>query len=532
MVAKEANTCYTLYMDNYKHTVETKELLSKLAKERSTSETVNRILQSDGYKQRIEKYKWKQILNQYPDGQMIVDLYNSKQMKELSVLWGCSVDCVRTVRDKLGLQKKNISQIELTQKYTKEQLEDLYFNKYDRHLKGMAEGLNVYQDTLAQVFETLGIIQQPHHPSEYSYVREMISDKAKERMLDEEYKANIRAKITKHVYLPTNEYLVDFCKRYGAPEATIRHIAEEEGINKAYEYVVKNLDETGKYKQFISALEIKFIDLFNGTNIKVERWCKNVDSIQEDVRPDVQLTYGNKVIYVDVHGLYYHCSTMQLDRNYHFDRRILFEDAGIRYIQFYEDEIKNQPEIVKSIILNTFGLTNNKYFARKLDLKLVPNLEAVKFFQANHLMGPHRTSKSIGLYNGDELICCLSYRCSFNKGKTEIARFATKLNTSCVGGFGKLVSYLKQFNKPIVSYCDLRYATGRSYIALGFKELGTTLGWEWTNLTQRFNRTKCKAGNGKTEKQNATELGWYRIYDAGQRKYEIEAYINEQKTKI
>jgi hypothetical protein len=91
---------------------------------------------------------------------------------------------------------------------------------------------------------------------------------------------------------------------------------------------------------------------------------------------------------------------------------------------------------------------------------------------------------------------------------------------------------LKQFNKPIVSYCDLRYATGRSYIALGFKELGTTLGWEWTNLTQRFNRTKCKAGNGKTEKQNATELGWYRIYDAGQRKYEIEAYINEQKTKI
>lgn len=129
----------------------------------------------------MPNYRWKQILERYTNHQEIIDLYNSKQMKELAEMWQCSVDCVRTIRDKLGLQKKNISQIELLQKYTKEQLENLYLNKYDRHLKSMAEGLNIYQDTLSQVFSTLNIVQQPHHPSEYSEVRKVLSEKAKER---------------------------------------------------------------------------------------------------------------------------------------------------------------------------------------------------------------------------------------------------------------------------------------------------------------------------------------------------------------
>ena len=129
----------------------------------------------------MPNYRWKQILEMYPNQQEVIDLYNSKQIKELKELWNCSVDCVRTVSDKLGLQKKNISQIELIQRYTKEQLEDLYFNKYDRHLKDMSAGLNVYQDTLSQVFETLNIVQQPHHVSEYVEVRQILSEKAKER---------------------------------------------------------------------------------------------------------------------------------------------------------------------------------------------------------------------------------------------------------------------------------------------------------------------------------------------------------------
>jgi len=132
----------------------------------------------------MSNYKWKQILEMYPNQQYVVDLYNSKQMKELSEMWDCSVDCVRTIRDKLRLSKKNISQIELMQQYTKDQLEYLYFNKYNRHLKDMAEGLNVYQDTLSRLFEKLSIVQQPHHMSEYEQVRKSIGEKNKVHALE------------------------------------------------------------------------------------------------------------------------------------------------------------------------------------------------------------------------------------------------------------------------------------------------------------------------------------------------------------
>jgi hypothetical protein len=512
-------------LDSYKHTSETKQLLSKLAKEHSTPETINRILQSDGYKNRLEKYKWKQIVTMYPDQHVLINLLETTSYKTLKELWDCSDDVIRNVRKGIGLSStKNIKRSDLALNYSQEQLEDLYLNKCDRRIEDLSKILNCAPEIASWLLKQKNITLQPHHPSEYAEVRKVIGDKARERLLDATYREKIHQvnlKQTKYIYLPTNETLSDFCKRYDAPISTIVHMAEKNGIDSAYEYVIKNLDENGKYKQTISSLEINFINLFSGTNLTVERWCKNVDLIDKDVRPDIRLTYCDKVIYVDVHGLYFHSGIRQPNRKYHMDRQVLFEKAGIRYVQFYEDEIRDKSEIVKSVILNTFGLMTNKHFARKLELKPVIPSEARKFFEQNHLMGPHGAAKSVGLYNGDELICCLSYRNSFSKGKIEIARFATKLNTSCPGGFGRLVSYLKQFNKSIISYCDLRYATGNSYVALGFKEIGITLGWEWTNSIIRFNRTKCKAGNDKTEKENAEVLGWVRIYDAGQRKYEL-----------
>lgn len=54
----------------------------------------------------MPNYRWKQILETYTNQQEIIDLYNSKQIKELAALWQCSTDCVGTIRDKLGLQKR------------------------------------------------------------------------------------------------------------------------------------------------------------------------------------------------------------------------------------------------------------------------------------------------------------------------------------------------------------------------------------------------------------------------------------------
>jgi hypothetical protein len=51
--------------------------------------------------------------------------------------------------------------------------------------------------------------------------------------------------------------------------------------------------------------------------------------------------------------------------------------------------------------------------------------------------------------------------------------------------------------------------------------VSSTLGWCWgNNKNQRFNRLACKASLGKTEKENALDRKLFKIYDAGQAKYE------------
>lgn len=198
-------------------------------------------------------------------------------------------------------------------------------------------------------------------------------------------------------------------------------------------------------------------------------------------------------------------------------RRVhLFRGLEKRYTQFFADEVTEKCAIVGSMVLSQLGLSYYKHQARKLVVRNVSITKSREFFNTNHLMG-YRVGRTIGLYSGDDLICALSY-ISF-QDHIEIARFCTKLRTSCAGGFGKLVSQLQAFNKPITSYCDLRYSDGHSYEAVGFKNAGETIGFNWTDGSRRFNRLMCKATTDKTEKQVAAEKGWFKIFDAGQRKY-------------
>jgi len=56
----------------------------------------------------------------------------------------------------------------------------------------------------------------------------------------------------------------------------------------------------------------------------------------------------------------------------------------------------------------------------------------------------------------------------------------------------------------------------------GFIKERETLGWKWTDGKNTFNRLRCRANmddRGLTQKDHAEELGWYKIYDAGQRLY-------------
>ena len=243
--------------------------------------------------------------------------------------------------------------------------------------------------------------------------------------------------------------------------------------------------------------------------------------ISINYRPDFKL---NETMYVNVDGLYWH-SEHQKDKKYHFNLRKEFEKNNLIILQFREDEIFNKPELVKSIVANKLGECSTKIMARKTTVRTVCQVEANVFLTENHLMGAVN-AKHIGLYNKeDKLVSLLSYK--RRKTAMNVERYCSAQNHSISGGLSKLLSYLEKHCLPagtteVHNWVDLRYGTGEHLLSKGFTQKTETPGWSWTDGTNVYNRLKCRASMDARklpEKKHAEELGWYRIYDAGQRLY-------------
>jgi len=236
------------------------------------------------------------------------------------------------------------------------------------------------------------------------------------------------------------------------------------------------------------------------------------------IKPDFKLSED---IYLETDGLYSHSELVVEDKHSHFKRRELFEKYGKRLFQFREDEIHYKSEIIKSIVENALGKTKNSIFARRC--KVTNDFRAFDFFTQNHLMG-YAPAISIGLEYEGEVVAALSFKVI--KNELHVIRFCTKVFTSVVGGFSKLLKEcLKRSNFTkgrIINYVDLRYGTGIHLVSKGFLLEKVTLGWNWTDGVNTYNRLHCRANMDErnlTQKEHAKEQGLYKIYDAGQAKY-------------
>lgn len=103
---------------------------------------------------------------------------------------------------------------------------------------------------------------------------------------------------------------------------------------------------------------------------------------------------------------------------------------------------------------------------------------------------------------------------------------STKFNYNIIGGFSKLISNSQRHLKynELLSYVDLDYFNGNSYLKVGFILSGITKpSYFWTKGQQRYNRTKfmkhklVKQGydKTKTESEIMYELGYNKIYNCG-----------------
>jgi hypothetical protein len=256
-------------------------------------------------------------------------------------------------------------------------------------------------------------------------------------------------------------------------------------------------------------------------NCSFERWnkspCENLR-----FRPDFKL---NDFIFLNVDGLYWH-SEKEKDKKYHFTMRNLFEINKLRIFQFRSNEVFNNFEIIKSILNNNLKKNHYKLGARKTKINTVTFANAKEFLNVNHIKG-FKKARHIGLYYKDELVSIMSYK--IFKDKIKIERFCSKINHNVMGAFSKLLKQIKKdlSHLPIHYWVDLRYGTGEFLIKQGFKLEKETLGWEWTDYFNTYNRLPCRANMDErklTEREHAKELGWAKIYDAGQRLFVLKAF--------
>jgi len=237
-----------------------------------------------------------------------------------------------------------------------------------------------------------------------------------------------------------------------------------------------------------------------------------------------------KRIAIELNGIYWHCELQGKTKNYHLEKTELCEKNNIQLLHFWDIEVNGKPEIVKSMIKSKLGLTK-RIFARKCLIKEIGSKEAVSFLELNHLQGGIHSRKCLGLYHDDELVsvATLSKPRFTKKYDWELIRFATKLNTTVIGGLSKLMKYV---NGTVISYANRRWSTGNVYDKCGFTFVqDTDPSYYWTgDFKSLFNRMKFQKHKlkdfptyciTKSERQIMEEMGYTRVWDCGNKVYVI-----------
>ena len=260
-------------------------------------------------------------------------------------------------------------------------------------------------------------------------------------------------------------------------------------------------------------------------NIFFEERTRN---IIKPLELDIYIPSHNIAIEFD--GLYWH-SEIHKPSNYHLNKTELCEEKNIKLIHIFEDEWLFKKDVVKSRLKNILGLTENKIYARKTEIKLVDNKLANKFLEENHIQGNVNSSIKLGLYYNNELVSLMTFgkgrvALGGNSNQYELLRFCNKLNTIVVGGADKLLQYfIKTYNPiEIISYADRRWSKGDLYKKLNFEFIRYSNPNYWyviNNIRKhRFGFRKSilvKKGydKNKTEHQIMLDRKIYRIYDCG-----------------
>ena len=266
---------------------------------------------------------------------------------------------------------------------------------------------------------------------------------------------------------------------------------------------------------------------------------------------ELDIFIPSKNIAIECNGCFWHSSGGLIAKtefvgnikpyDYHIQKYKECLSKNIQLITLWEDQIKNQPQIVESLLLSKLGIYKERIYARKCEVLEISSKECAKFLEENHIQRKTKTNIRLGLFHNNSLIGVMTFSThsklsgdkKSHENEWELSRFCTKLNTQVVGGADKLLKYfINQYNpKYIVSFSSNDISNGSLYKRLGFisdNKISNAYWYIKINTFKRYHRstfskTRLKQlgiyEEGKTESEIMDNQPYMKIYDSGHIKW-------------
>ena len=222
-----------------------------------------------------------------------------------------------------------------------------------------------------------------------------------------------------------------------------------------------------------------------------------------------------------------------MHRKYHYNKFKVYKENNIHLINIFENDWNDSKEIVKSIIKSKLGL-NNKIYARKCEIREINNDLYRKFVELNHIQGYSPASIRIGLFYNNTLVGISSFSKSRHDKNIQYENIRTCFlkNYNIIGGNDKLFKYfIRNYNpENIVSFCDLSYFNGNSYLNIGYKLKSITEpSYFYFKGNKTLSRVQCqkhklekkldKFDENLSEYDNMLNNGYMRVWNTGNYKF-------------
>lgn len=246
---------------------------------------------------------------------------------------------------------------------------------------------------------------------------------------------------------------------------------------------------------------------------------------------------------IEYNGLYWHSDVVIPNKKYHLEKLEICEANNIHLIQIFEDEWLQKQDIIKHRLSNLL-INTQPIYAKNCTIKEINSTDKKEFLIKYHLQGDDKSKIKLGAYHDNKLVAVMTFgkfRISLgtkhvHDNEYELMRFATSQHV--IGIAGKLLSFFKLNYNPIkiISYADRKWTSSKLpsvYDIIGFNWVGFTPPNYWyfepgrpirhhRFIFRKSELVRMGHDKNKTETQIMHELGYARIWDCGNIKYELK----------